>query len=58
MARQGSPAGDYYNGLTMDLIKSKYNNCKSRKRIDIPKEILKLFKEMSKDIIEDNIDIN
>lgn len=57
MARALSPAGQKYNQLTIDLIKSKYNDCKSRKKIDIPLEILNLFSKMSKDLIEDNIEI-
>ena len=57
MARQGSNAGDYYNKLTISLIKSKYNDRLKRKKIDIPNEIVKLFSNMSKDIIEDNISL-
>ena len=57
MARQGSNAGKYYNKLTIKLIKSKYNAHLKRKKIDIPKEIVKLFANMSKDIIEDNISL-
>ena len=58
MARQGSEAGNYYNDLTIELIKRKYNECKSRKKLDIPKEIIDLFSKMSKDIIEDDINMN
>lgn len=43
MARQGSEAGNYYNELTIKLIKSRYNDCKNRRNIDIPKEIIDLF---------------
>ena len=43
MAKQGTEAGDYYNNLTLQLIKHKYNDCNSRKAIDIPKEIVKSF---------------
>ena len=57
MARQDSPAGKYYNKLTIQLIKQKYNNCKSRRKIDIPKEITNLFSTLSKDITEDEITI-
>ena len=57
MARKGSNAGNYYNELTIRLIRNKYNDCKSRKQIDIPQEIINLFSKMSKDIIEDNIEI-
>ena len=31
IARHGSPAGNYYNDLTIELIKRKYNELKSRK---------------------------
>ena len=55
IARHGSPAGNYYNDLTIELIKRKYNELKSRKKMDIPKEIIKLFCNLSKDIIEEEI---
>ena len=57
MARASSPAGDEYNQLAIDLIKNKYNSYKSRREIDIPLEILNLFSKMSKDLIEDNLEI-
>ena len=57
MARQDSNAGKEYNDLTIELIKRKFNDCKARNKIDIPNEIINLFSKMSKDIIEDNIDI-
>ena len=58
MAREGSEAGKYYNNLTIEIIKRKYNDCKSRRKIDIPKEIIELFSKMSQDIIEDDISLN
>ena len=58
MAKQGTEAGDYYNNLTLQLIKQKYNDCNSRKAIDIPKEIVKLFSELSSEITEEKIDSN
>ena len=58
MAKQGTEAGDYYNNLTLQLIKHKYNDCNSRKAIDIPKEIVKLFSELSSEITEEKIDSN
>ena len=58
MARQGSEAGNYFNDLTIELIRRKYNECKIRKKLDIPREIIDLFSKMSKDIIEDDIDMN
>ena len=57
MAREGSPAGEHYNGLTIELIKQKYNDSKVRRKIDIPEEITRLFSSMSKDITEDNIEM-
>jgi len=58
MARQGSPAGNEYNEMTIKLIKDKYNECKHRKILDIPKEIVNLFSKLSKDIIEEDISPN
>ena len=58
MARQNSVAGKYYNEMTIELIKQKYNSHKSRRRIDIPEEITKLLSRLSKDITEDEIKIN
>ena len=58
MARQNSEAGNYYNELTIQLIKQKYNSCKSRREIDIPLEITNLFSKLSKDITEDEIKVN
>ena len=59
MAKQGTEAGDYYNNLTLKLIKNKYiNDCNSRKAIDIPKEIVKLFSELSSEITEEKIESN
>jgi len=50
MAREGTEAGKYYNELTYELIKSQYNNFNQRKKIDIPKQIINLFSELSTDI--------
>jgi hypothetical protein len=58
MAKQGTEAGDYYNNLTLELIKQKYNDCNNRKAIDIPKEIVKLFSDLSSEITEEKIDSN
>ena len=57
MARQGSEAGKYYNKMTIDLIKQKYNDAKSRRNINIPEEIIKLLTRLSKDITEEEIKI-
>ena len=40
MTKEGTEAGNYYNDLTIELIKHKYNNCNQRKKIDIPEEII------------------
>ena len=58
MARENSNAAKKYNDLTVKLIKRKFNECKNRKKIDIPQKIIDLFSNMSKDIIEDDIEIN
>lgn len=57
MARDKSNAGEYYNNLTIQLIKQKYNLSKSRRKIDIPQEIINLFSSLSKDITEEKVDI-
>ena len=57
MARQNSNAGNEYNDLAIKLIKNKYNACQNRKIIDIPQEIIELFSKMSKDIVEDIVEI-
>ena len=55
MAKEGTEAGDYYNELTMQLIKQQYNNSNQRKAIDIPKQIKKLFCDLSDEIIGEKI---
>jgi hypothetical protein len=57
MAKEGTEAGNYYNNLTIELIKHQYNNCNQRKKIDIPEEIIKLFSEMSNEITGEQIDL-
>ena len=57
MAKEGTEAGNYYNDLTIELIKHQYNNCNQRKKIDIPEEIIKLFSEMSNEITGEQIDL-
>ena len=57
MAREGSNAGNEYNDLAIKLIKNKYNDCQNRKKIDIPQKIIELFSKMSKDIVEDIVEI-
>jgi len=42
----------------MALIKSQYNNFNRRRAIDIPKEIIKLFSELSEDIIGEKMELH
>ena len=56
MAKEGTEAGNYYNELTLELIKNKYNNFNRRRKIDIPKEIISLFSELSPDILGEKKD--
>ena len=51
MAKEGQEAGNKYNDLTMKLIKHQYNNCNIRRKINIPEEIIKLFSELSPEIL-------
>ena len=51
MAKEGTEAGEYYNDLTMELIKRQYNYFNQRRKIDIPKKIIDLFSELSTDIV-------
>ena len=56
MAKEGTEAGNYYNNLTIKLIKQLYNQSNKRNQIDIPKEISLLFSELSSEIIGEKID--
>ena len=56
MAKEGYEAGDYHNPFTLELIKQQYNNFNDRKPIDIPDEIIKLFSELSTEIIGEKMD--
>ena len=58
MAKEGTEAGDYYNNLTMELIKSQYNIFNNRSKIDIPKQIIKLFCDLSEEIIGKKVKID
>ena len=58
MAKEGTEAGDYYNNLTMELIKRQYNNFNNRRAINIPDEIIHLFSELSTDIIGEKMELN
>ena len=55
MAKEGTEAGDYYNELTIELIKQLYNHSNKRMAIDIPKEITLLFSDLSTEIIGEKI---
>ena len=55
MAKEGTEAGDYYNELTILLIKQLYNHSNKRMAIDIPKEITLLFSDLSTEIIGEKI---
>ena len=56
MAKEGTEAGNYYNNLTIKLIKQLYNQSNKRNQIDIPKEISLLFSDLSSEIIGEKID--
>ena len=56
MAKEGTEAGDYYNYLTMELIRQQYNNFNKRRAINIPDEIINLFSELSTDIIGEKME--
>jgi len=55
MAKEGTEAGKYYNELTYELIRSQYNNFNKRKIIDIPKQIINLFSELSSEIFGERL---
>ena len=57
MAKEGTEAGDYYNPFALELIKQQYNSFNDRKAINIPEEIIKLFSELSTDIIGEKMDL-
>ena len=57
MAREGTEAGEYYNDLTLKLIRQQYNCLNQRNRIDIPKKIKDIFCKLSNDIIGEKIDM-
>jgi len=56
MAKEGTEAGDYYNPLTLELIKRQYNSFNKRYPINIPDEIINLFSELSSDIIGEKME--
>ena len=55
MAKEGTEAGDYYNDLAMELIKSKYNIFTKRNKIDIPRRIINIFSDLSEEILGEKI---
>ena len=58
MAKEGTEAGNYYNEITIKLIKQVYNQCNKTKNIDIPKEIALLFSDLSTEILGKKISID
>ena len=56
MAKDGTEAGDFYNDLTVELIKQQYNQFNNRKKIDIPLQITKLFSELSSEIVGEKME--
>ena len=56
MAKEGTEAGDYYNKLTIELIRQQYNQFTQRRKIDIPKQITKLFADLSTEIIGEKME--
>ena len=56
MAKEGTDAGKYYNPFTLELIKQQFNSFNDRKAINIPDEIIKLFSELSTDIIGEKME--
>ena len=56
MAKEGTEAGDYYNRLTLSLIKQQYNTFIGREKRDIPQEIINIFSELSTEIVGEKIE--
>jgi hypothetical protein len=56
MAKEGTEAGDYYNKLTIELIRQQYNQFTQRRKINIPKQITKLFADLSTEIIGEKME--
>ena len=56
MAKEGTQAGDYYNRLTLSLIKQQYNTFIGREKRDIPQEIINIFSESSTEIVGEKIE--
>jgi hypothetical protein len=58
MAKEGTEAGNYYNEITIKLIKQLYNQSNKRKSINITKEIVLLFSDLSTEILGKKIPID
>ena len=56
MAKEGTEAWNYYNGLCLELIQEQYNTFTNRENKDIPNEIINVFCEISTEIIGEKID--
>ena len=55
MAKEGTEAGDYYNNLTMELIKRQYNSFVTRNKLDIPQKIINMFSDLLEEIVGEKI---
>ena len=58
MAKEGTEAGNYYNNLTIELIKNQFNDFNNRKAINIPEQIKNIFSELSVDILGEKAEVN
>ena len=56
MAKEGTEAGNYHNKLTIELIRQQYNQFTQRRKINIPKQITKLFADLSTEIIGEKME--
>ena len=57
MAQEEQEAGNTFNDLTMKLIRHQCNNYNIRRKIDIPEEIIRLFSELSPEILGEKKEI-
>ena len=57
MGKEGQESGNKYNNYTLQLIRQQYVLFNHRRKIDIPEEIIKLFSELSPEILGEKRDI-
>jgi len=57
MGKEGQESGNKYNDYTLQLIRQQYVLFNNRRKIDIPEEIIKLFSELSPEILGEKRDI-